>query len=81
MKERKSYKGTLNGVFAIWTDQHPEDAVIQETVTFYTPDEGYIFVKDGEFYDCVVIQDGETIDMYVEIVDPRPTEEKGEENE
>lgn len=79
MIERKSYKGTIDGVFAVWTDQCPEGAIIEEAITFYVPDEGYIFVKDGEFYDCVVIQNGVTIDQFLEIKDPRPSEEPKEE--
>lgn len=78
MKERKSYKGTLNEVFGIWTDQKPEDIVLIDEVTFYTPDDGKIFYKDGEYYDCVVIEDDVKIEDYQEITDPREPKDNGE---
>lgn len=84
MKERKSYIGkTKDGFGAIWTDKHPEDAVIEKEVTFYVPDEGKVFVdKDGDFVDSVVIQDGVKIEDYTEIKDVRePKEEENEERQ
>ena len=75
MIERKSYKGTLNGVFGIFTDVKPEGLELVEEVTFYNPDEGKVFVdKDGNILDCVVITDGVDIKDFVEIKDPRPSE-------
>lgn len=80
MKERKSYIGkTSDGISAIWTDQHPEDATIEKEITFYSPDEGMVFTKDGELYDSVVIQEGVDIKDYIEIKDPRPQTEESEE--
>lgn len=72
MKERKSYMGILNGVHGIWCDQKPADLEVTKEITFYTPDEGKVFVKDGEFYDSVVIQDGVKIEDYEEVEDTRP---------
>lgn len=76
MIERKSYIGkTSDGVSAIWTDIHPEDATIEKTITFFNPDEGKVFVdKDGNMLDSVVIADGVDIKDFVEIIDPRPSE-------
>lgn len=80
MIERKSYIGkTSDGISAIWTDQHPEDATIEKEIIFYTPDEGKVFTKDGEFYDSVIIQDGVKIEDYEEVKDTRP--QPGEEPE
>ena len=75
MKERKSYIGTLNGINGVWCDQKPEGLDVKEIVTFYTPDEGKVFTKDGELIDSVVIKDGNKIEDYIEIIDPRPSEE------
>lgn len=75
MKERKSYKGTLNGIYGIWTDHMPEGLELREEITFYVPDEGKIFVKDGEYYDCVVIEGDVKIEDYQEIADPREPED------
>lgn len=72
MKERKSYKGTLNGNFCICTDKKPEGFVVQEEVTFYQADEGKVFVNEkGEQFDIVMSLDG-----FQEI--DKPTEEKAE---
>lgn len=81
MIERKSYIGkTSDGVSAIWTDQHPEDATIEKTITFFNPDEGKVFVdKEGNMLDSVVITDGVDIAQFVEIQDPRNQEEPKEE--
>ena len=80
MKERKSYMGTLNGINGIWCDQKPEGLEVFKEITFYTPDEGKVFVKDGEFYDSVVIQDDVKIEDYEEVEDtrPQPGDEKPE---
>lgn len=76
MKERYSYSGTLNGIKGVWCDRQPEGLEIEETVTFYTPDEGKVFVdKEGNLIDSVVIRDGIKIEDYVEIKDPRENTE------
>ena len=76
MIERKSYKGTLNGVFGIFTDVKPEGLELVEEVTFYSADEGKTFVdKEGNMTDTVVIMDGVDIKDYVEIVKPKTEEE------
>lgn len=71
MKERHSYIGTLNGINGVWCDKKPEGLDLKETVTFYTPDEGMVFTKDGELFDSVVIKDDIKIEDYVEIKDVR----------
>ena len=76
MKERKSYKGTLDGVFGIWTDKKPKGIKDCETITWYSADEGMKFTKDGELFDCVFLKDGEKIEDYTEIKDPTPKEEE-----
>lgn len=79
MKERKSYVGKLSGISGIWCDQKPEELEVIKEITFYTPDEGMVFTKDGELYDSVVIQEGMDIKDYIEIKDPRPQTEEPEE--
>lgn len=76
MKERHSYIGTLNGINGVWCDKKPEGLEIKETITFYTPDEGMVFTKDGELFDSVVIKDDIKIEDYVEIKDPRQQPEE-----
>ena len=79
MKERKSYKGSLKGVKGIWTDKKPRGLEVEKIITFYVPDSNKTFVKDGEYFDCVVVGDGVNIEDYSEIDDPRQAEE-GKEN-
>lgn len=78
MIERKSYIGkTKDGFNAVWCDKHPEDAVIEKVVTFYSPDEGKIFVdKEGNMTASVVIKDGVDIKDYTEIKDIRQEKEQ-----
>lgn len=71
MKERKAYVGTLNGNNSVWCDKHPDGAEIKEIITFYSPDNGNVFEKDGELFDNVVIKNGVKIEDYNEILDPR----------
>lgn len=80
MIERKSYIGKLNGVSGIWCDQKPEGLDLTDVITFYSPDEGKVFIKDGEFFDSVVIKDGVKIEDYIEVKDPRPTEGEPDES-
>lgn len=74
MKERHSYIGTLNGVNGVWCDQKPEGVIVEKEITFYTPDEGNVFEKDGELFDSVVIEDGVDIKDYSEVKDERAEE-------
>lgn len=67
MEIRKTYKGYRNGVFGIWCGFKPEDAQIEEEINVYYPDKGKIFTKDGEEFTAVVLNNGETIDMYDEV--------------
>lgn len=72
MKERKSYKGTLNGNFCVCTDKKPKGFKVEEEITFYQADEGKVFVNEkGEQFDIVMSLDG-----FQEI--DKPTEEKAE---
>ena len=76
MIERKSYIGKLNGISGIWCDYKPEGIEVTKEITFYTPDEGKIFVdKAGNMVDNVVVNDDVKIEDYVEIVDPRTKED------
>ena len=74
MKERKSYIGKLNGISGVWCDQKPEGLEIEKEITFYSPDEGKVFTKDGEIFTSVVIKDGVKIEDYVEINEPKQEE-------
>lgn len=76
MKERTTYIGTLNGAGAVCCDKKPRGFKVEKTVIWYSADEGMVFTKDGELFDSVVLKDGETIEQYIEIKDPRkPVEE------
>ena len=72
MNERHSYQGVLNGVSGIWCDTKPEDLEVTKVNTFYTPDEGKVFKKGDEYFDCVVITEGVDIADYEEVEDDRP---------
>jgi hypothetical protein len=67
MQIRITYKGTIDGVYGIYCGFKPENLVVEEEIPVYYPDEGKIFVKDGEKYSAVVLQDGESIEDYEEI--------------
>lgn len=67
MQIKITYKGYINGVYGIYCGFKPEGLEVTEEVPVYYPDEGKIFIKDGEEYDCVVLQQGESIDSYQEI--------------
>lgn len=71
MKEHKSYIGKLNGVSGIWCDQKPEDLKLEEEITYYVPDEGKIFERNGKLFDVVVIKKGIDIRSYAEIDKPK----------
>lgn len=79
MKTRKSYVGTLNGVSGIWCDKKPKGIDLEKTIEWYSADEGMVFTKDGELFDSVILKEGETIDQYIEIKDPRNQEQAEEE--
>ena len=80
MIERHSYQGTLNGVNGIWCDQKPKGLKNVKDITFYTADEGKVFVdKEGNMIDSVVITDGVKIEDYVEIKKPVTEEALAEE--
>lgn len=77
MKERKTYIGKVNGVAGIWCDKKPENIELEKEITFYSPDEGKVFVdKEGNMIDSVVITDGVKIEDYTEIKDIRQEKEQ-----
>lgn len=80
MQERKTYVGTLKGVSGIWCDKKPRGLEVEKTITWYSADEGKVFTKDGELFDTVNLKEGESISNYIEIKDPRPTDNQEEEN-
>ena len=77
MKKRHAYIGILNGISGVFCDQKPEGIELKDTITFYSADEGKVFVdKEGNLLDSVVIEEGVDIKDYVEIKGPRQTEEE-----
>lgn len=67
MQTKITYKGTKDGVYGIYCGFCPENLEIEEEVTVYYPDEGKIFIKDGEEFGAVVLQEGESIADYDEV--------------
>ena len=67
MQTKITYKGYIDGVYGIYCGFCPENLEIEEEVTVYYPDEGKIFIKDGEEYGAVVLQEGESIADYDEV--------------
>ena len=72
---KTTYVGMLNGVHGIWCGFLPEDVIVEKEIPVYYPDEDKVFTKDGELFDSVVLQEGESIEKYLEIIDPRPATE------
>lgn len=66
-----TYIGTLDGICGIWCGFLPEGVIVEKEINVYYPDEGKVFTKDGELFDSVVLQEGESIEEYTEIIDPR----------
>lgn len=86
MKERKAYKGTLKGVKGIWCDKKPRGLELDETITWYSADEGKVFKKGDEFFNSVIIKDGVNIEDFEEVEDTseefkKEPEEKSEQTE
>lgn len=75
MQTSITYKGTLNGVSGLWCGFKPEGIEVEEEITVYKPDEGKIFIKDGEEYLAVVLQEGESIEDYEEVDAPEEIKE------
>ena len=67
MQMKKTYKGYKNNVYGIYCGFKPRGLKNVEEVEVYYPDEGYIFVKNGEEFSSVVLQEGESIEDYEEI--------------
>lgn len=67
MQIKITYKGYINGIYGIYCGFKPDGLEVTEEVPVYYPDEGKVFVKDGEYYDCVILQDSESIDDYTEV--------------
>lgn len=74
MKQHIAYTGKLDGISYTYCDSIPEGFEIIKEEIFYTPDEDMVFIKDGEFYDIVLIKDGVDITDYTEVKDPRTQE-------
>jgi len=74
MQTRITYKGTLNGVYGIWCGFKPENAEITEEVTVYYADEGKTFKKGDEYSNIVILSEGEKIEDYEEIEEPKEVE-------
>ena len=74
-----TYKGIIDGVYGIYCGFKPDNLEVEEEVTVYHPDEGKVFIKDGEEYTAVVLQPGETIEDYEEV--PIPEEPDTDEEE
>ena len=70
MQTSITYKGKLNGVSGLWCGFKPEGIEVEEEITVYKPDEGKIFIKDGEEYSAVVLREGENIEDYEEVNAP-----------
>ena len=67
MQIKTTYKGYLNKVFGVYCGFCPQGLGITEQIPVYYPDEGKVFVKDGEEYTAVVLQEGESIEDYQEV--------------
>jgi hypothetical protein len=75
MQIKTTYKGYINGVYGIYCGFKPDGLDVEEEVPVYYPSEGKIFIKDGEEFGAVVLQEGESIEDYEEVNVPEQIEE------
>ena len=75
MQTTITYKGKLNGVSGLWCGFCPEGVEVEEEITVYKPEDGKVFMKDGEYFDCVIQKDGVNIENYEEVIEPEESEE------
>lgn len=76
MQTKITYKGYIDGVYGIYCGFCPENLEIEEEVTVYYPDENKVFIKDGEEFGAVVLQEGESIADYDEVEVPETEQEE-----
>ena len=63
-----TYKGTnKKGIYGIYCGFKPRGLKVAEEITVYHPDEGKVFMKDGEEYSAIILKEGETIEAYKEV--------------
>lgn len=67
MYTKSTYIGTLKGVSGVWCGFKPKGIKVEKEVVIYYPDEGKIFKKGDEFFDNVLLQEGEFIEDYQEV--------------
>ena len=67
MEIKTTYKGYIDGVYGIYCGFKPDGLEVDEENPVYYPDEGKIFIKDGEEFSAVVLQEGESIEDYDEV--------------
>ena len=71
MKERKFYKGKLDGKAGVWCDKCPKGLKDKVESVFYSADEGKVLVKDGKMVTSVVLKEGEKITDWQEVEAPK----------
>lgn len=76
MQIKTTYKGTKDGVFGIYCGFKPEGLEVTEEIPVYYADEGKIFVKNGEKFNAIVLQEGEKIEDYEEVEEEAEEEEE-----
>ncbi len=69
MIKRITYKGTINGNFAIACDIAPENMIILEEVEYWQADEGKLFKKGNEYQNILIIGQ-DRIEEWDEVPDP-----------
>ena len=70
MKIRHAYEGTLNGVKGTWTDECPEEVVIEREFMFLTADDSDHELQNKETKEkrsSVIIQDESEQDNWEEV--------------
>ena len=66
MQMKMTYKGYKGNIYGIYCGFKPKGLDVEEEVPVYYPDTGKIFVKDGQEFTSVVLQDGEEISQFLE---------------
>jgi hypothetical protein len=67
MQIKITYKGYINGIYGIYCGFKPDGLDVKEEIPVYYPDKGKIFIKNGEEFGAVILQEDENIEDYEEI--------------
>lgn len=71
MKKLTTYIGKLDGVCGVWCGFKPHGIDVEKEVIVYRPEEGKVFQKGEEYFESVILGEGEKIKDYKEVDKPK----------